>query len=209
MSITIRRAIAGDEAAMLHIKNALSLKTADCKTVRGGFLLGTDEATYRQYIEDAICFVAEDDGKVVGFAIIFPDAMVRTSDVWERRGEANWFIDITAWETKQLAYFEQFAFLSGYRRAAVVLAYNIIKHVFDTGADALFTTTVHAPVLNLAPLPFIAAAYGIKAGNINEVYPVVGHINSDIYLIEPAGFRSGVLHHPLRPFFEANMLQLQ
>ena len=194
---------------MLHIKNALPLKTADGNTVRGGFLLGTDAATYRKYIEDAICFVADDDSRVVGFAIIFPDAMVRTSDVWERRGEASWYIDIAAWETKQLAYFEQFAFLPGYRRAAVVLAYNIIKHVFVAGADALFTTTVHAPALNLAPLPFIAAAYGIKAGNINEVYPLIGHINSDIYLIEPTGFRSGVLQHSLRSFFEANTLQLQ
>lgn len=209
MSITIRKAIAGDEAAMLHIKNALPLKTADGKTVRGGFLLGTDEATYRQYIEDAICFVAEDDGRVVGFAIIFPDAMVRTSDVWARRGEATWHIDIEDWESKQLAYFEQFAFLPGYRRVAVVLAYNIIRHVFDAGADALFTTTVHEPVINLAPLPFIAAACGIKAGNINEVYPLVGHINSDIYLIEPDGFSIGVAQHALHSFFEANTLQLQ
>lgn len=209
MSIIIRRAVAGDEAAMLHIKNTLPLKTADDETVRGGFLLGTNEATYRQYIDEAVCFVADDDGKVVGFAIIFPDAMVRTSDVWERRGEASWFTDITAWEDKQLSYFEQFAFMPGYRRAAVVLAYNIIKHVFDAGADGLFTTTVHAPVLNLAPLPFIAAAYGIKAGNINEVYPLVGHINSDIYLIEPDGFRNGVSQHTLSPFFEANTLLLQ
>jgi hypothetical protein len=104
----------------------------------------------------------------------------------------------------QLCYFEQFAFLPGYKRTAVALAYSLVKRAFDLGNQSLFTTTVHTPIRNLAAIPFIQAANGIFAGNINEYYPLVGHINSDIYIIEAASFYRQTKLHPLYPFLQAH-----
>lgn len=208
MSTIIRKAVPADAAALLRIKNQLPMQMADGSTTTGGFLLGTDEQTYKEYIAKAYCLVAEDRGMVVGFGIIFPDSTLRQSDIWLRRNDAVWYVGLSDYEDKQLCYFEQFAFAPGYRKYAVILAYNIIRYVFYKGAEALFTTTVHKPVLNLAPLPFIHAAKGIKAGNINEVYPIVGAINSDIYLIESQSFYESVQAHTLFPFFEANTMSI-
>lgn len=186
MTAIIRKAVPKDALAMVAIKNQLPLNFADGSVSTGGFLLGTDAATYEKYIKEAYCLVAESGGCVVGFGIVFPDSLLRESDIWQKRYEVDWLIHLADYECQQLCYFEQLAFLKGHKRAVLVLAYNLVKWLFDSDYSALFTTTVNKPILNLAAIPFIKAVDGKKVGNIDEVYPVVGQINSDIYLVEAA-----------------------
>jgi len=197
----LRKARPDDATAMVAIKDQLPLTLSDGSTSTGGFLLGTDEATYRSYINTSWCLVAEHEEQVIGFGIMLPDAVLRSSDIWLRRNEAAWREDIAAYEQQQLCYFEQFAFLPGHRRAAIALAYRLTSWAYDAGSETLFTTTVHKPVRNLAAVPFIYAAGGHKAGSIDEIYPLVGQILSDIYVIPAAAFRASVATHPLCTFF--------
>ena len=208
MKSLIRKAELADATRFVEIKNQLPITLIDGTTPTGGFLLGTDAATYRYYIENAFCLVAEVDDKVVGFGIIFTDDMLRQSDVWQRRQFANWNIDLAKYEDKKLGYFEQLAALPGYRKLIVSLAYNLVLWVFDAGYDALFTTTVKEPIANLAAIPFIHAVKGIKAGNIDEVYPLIGPIKSDIYLIEAEMFYAESKAHPLFPFLSQQTISL-
>lgn len=208
MKTLLRKAVAADAAAFVNIKNQLPLTMSDGSISTGGFLLGTNENIYREYIDSSYCLVAETGNEVTGFGIIFPDHVLRSSDIWLRRNSASWFVDLAAYELQNLCYFEQFAFLPGHRRTAIALAYNITRWAFTSGHNTLFTTTVNKPIRNLAAVPFINAAGGIKAGNIDEIYPVVGHINSDIYLLHAADFYNRAQCHPLYPFLAANTIDL-
>lgn len=209
MNTTLRKAVPGDEHAFVKIKQQLPLTMTDGTTSTGGFLLGTDEETYLEYINSCICLVAETAQEVVGFGIIFPDHVLRASDIWQRRHSAQWYVDLEKYESQQLGYFEQFAFLRGNKRSAVLLAYNITRHAYLSGCETIFTTTVNKPILNLAAIPFIGAANGIKAGNIDEEYPLIGQINSDIYLVTAADFFCKAKAHPLYPFCAENTIDIQ
>jgi hypothetical protein len=120
----------------------------------------------------------------------------------------TWYIDLPFYEKQNLCYFEQLAFLKGHKKAVLVLAYNLVKWLFDLGYTTLFTTTVNKPILNLAAIPFIEVVAGKKVGNIDEIYPVVGHINSDIYLVEAALFYQKTEAHSLYPFFKQHTIVL-
>lgn len=204
MSTILRKAIPGDEYAFVAIKDQLPLTMSDGTTSTGGFLLGTNAATYREYINSSYCLVAEQAGQPIGFGIIFPDEVLRSSDIWQRRHTASWNIELSAYENRSLCYFEQFAFVTGHKRTAVLLAYNIARWAFGMGHQVMFTTTVNKPIRNLAAIPFINAADGCHAGNIDETYPVIGHINSDIYMLEAEQFYINAAKHPLYPFVQAN-----
>ncbi|MFI5171173.1 MAG: hypothetical protein ACHQFW_02225 [Chitinophagales bacterium] len=204
MSTRIRIANKEDAANFVAIKNALPMQLSDGTSTTGGFLLGTDISTYEYYIENAFCLVAEVNDNIVGFGIIFNDELLRNSEVWIKRQQAKWNIDLAAFENSRLCYFEQLAFLPGNKRLVIALAYNLVKWVFDQGYETLFTTTVKEPVLNLAAIPFIHAVNGYKVGNIDEVYPEIGRINSDIYLIDPDGFYNKTAAHAIYPFLERN-----
>lgn len=207
MKSRIRIAELKDASSFVAIKEQLSFSRSDGTTTTGGFLLGTDLATYAYYIENAFCLVAEMEDVIVGFGIIFSDEMLRNSDIWRRRNQVTWLINLNDWEDKTLCYFEQLAFLPGNRKLVLLLTYNLVKWVFDLGYETLFTTTVKQPVLNLAAIPFIAAVEGILAGNIMEVYPKIGLINSDIYLIESELFLTNTERHILYPYFANNTLR--
>lgn len=208
MKTKLRKATPADAKAFLYTKDQLPLAINGTNTTTGGFLLGTDEATYLDYINTSYCLVAEENNKVIGFGIIFPDGKLRESDVWVRRHSATWHIDLAQYELQQLCYFEQFAFLTGHKRAAVALAYHITSWAFAMGHETLFATTVNEPVRNLAAIPFVNAANGIKAGNINETYPIIGHINSDIHLVEASNFYERAKAHPLYSFVQSQTIDL-
>ncbi len=203
----LRKSIIGDEKHFLRIKDRLPIQRTDGSTTTGGFLLGTDEATYLKYIQNAYCLTALKGEEIVGFGIIFPDAMLRASEVWEKRNDADLYIDLQKYEQQILCYFEQLAFLPGHRRLVIKLAYQLVKMAFDAGAESLMTTTVNKPVLNLAAVPFIKAANGIHVGNIDETYPLIGAINSDIWLIEREDFYEKSRAHVLYPLFTNNSLK--
>lgn len=202
MKTRIRKGVPADAAAFVAIKEHLPFSGTAGTATQGGFLLGTDEQTYAIYIANSFCLVAEIEGQVVGFGIAFDDAMLRQSDVWQRRDQVQWTIDITSFENRCLGYFEQLAFLKGHSRLALQLAYNLTKWVFDTGVSAIFTTTVREPVKNLAAVPYILGVGGVIAGSIDETYPGVGRIKSDIYLMEASTFKEHIRTHPLRGFLK-------
>lgn len=206
MSMRMRRARIEDAALFAAIKDQLPMPLSDESTGSGGFLLGTDEPTYREYIKSSHCIVAEQAGNVTGFAIILPDTELRRSDVWQKRHLATWHVALEEYESQELCYFEQFAFLPGHKRSAVALAYLAASLAFDSSATTLFATSVSKPTLNLAALPFIHAAGGLHAGNIDEHYPIFGDINSDIWLVEKATFKKRADHHPLSAFFKQQAL---
>lgn len=203
----LRKSIPGDEKYFLKIKDQLPIKMTDNSTTTGGFLLGTDEATYLEYINTAYCLTALKGEEVVGFGIIFPDAILRASEVWEKRNDAELFIDLKEYEQQTLSYFEQLAFLPGHRRLVIKLAYQLAKMAFDAGAESLMTTTVNKPVLNLAAVPFIKLANGIHVGNIDEVYPLIGAINSDIWLIDKEEFHQKSQAHRLILWLRASKIE--
>jgi len=190
MKREIRQAILSDASSYIEIKNELAVITQedDKTTSSGGFLLGTDFETYQSYIDLGFCLTALSDYKVVGFGVILPNEMVKTSELWIKRKQVSWLIDIQELETQNISYIDQLAFLKGNSRLAVLLAYNMIKHAFETGANFVLTTTVKEPINNLAAVPFIKAAGGKTVGTIDEVYPVIGDIKSDIHLISAEVF---------------------
>lgn len=202
MSTIIRKAEWKDAPAFVRIKDQLPLTLTSGGSTKGGFLLGTDLKTYRNYIQNAYCLVATTGKNVVGFGILLPDRLLRESEVWKKRHWATWYVDLPVYEKQNLCYFEQLAFLPGHRKTVLKLSYNLMKWAFEEGHETLFTTTVNKPVLNLAAIPFIKAAGGIHAGNIDEVYPRIGAINSDIYLMASGVFFQKTEAHPLYPLFK-------
>jgi len=208
MNSCIRIARRDDAKHFIEIKNHLTFETTNGNNSTGGFLLGTDLATYEFYIANGYCLVAEINHKVIGFGIILGDTLLRKSDLWQRKDEVNWDIDISNYENKTIGYIEQLAFLKGNRRLALKLAYNLAKWVFDNSTNALFTTTVNKPVKNLAALPFIHALSGIKIGEVDEFYPSFGPIKSDIHLIESNNFYQNTKSHPLFNYLNSDLISL-
>lgn len=208
MSNYIRVARKEDAKYFIEIKNQLAFENTTGTNSNGGFLLGTDLATYEFYIANGFSLVAEINHKVIGFGIILGDALLRKSDLWQRKDEVDWTIQIDIFEHKKIGYIEQLAFLKGNRRLALKLAYNLAKWVFDQNTDALFTTTVNKPVVNLAALPFIYALSGYKIGEVDEFYPSFGPIKSDIHLIESKNFYKNTQSHPLYNYLNSDMIAL-
>lgn len=182
----------------MRIKTALHVNHSS----EDGFLLGTSEEMYAFYVSNASCMVAEKDREITGFGIILPDAMIRNSELWKKKDDVDWKIDIGYYAQQQLGYIEQLAFLPGYRFYAAELAAVMLKETFDSGVKSVFTTTVKQPFENRAALPLIRTAGGLYAGNIDEYYPEYGHINSDIYVIEHEKF-----YHALRNFTRIKYLK--
>jgi hypothetical protein len=191
MPTRIRKAEPADAAAFISIKKQLPLKISEEGVTTGGFLLGNSEETYRLYIEHALCLVAEKDETVVGFGIVFPDPLVRGSEIWQKRDLVKWKIDIDEWSDKPVCYFEQLAFLPGQKVLPAALALQLARLAFQDH-EAMLTTTVRRPVLNDAAHPFIFRAGGRLAGNIDEHYPDAGPINSDIFILEKKEFLASV-----------------
>ncbi|WP_394991498.1 hypothetical protein [Emticicia sp.] len=208
MNTRIRKAKLADAEDFMFIKSQLSMSLVEGTSTKGGFLLGTDVETYRNFIQNEYCLVAELDEKVIGFGIILSDMTLRKSEIWEKRKSANLFVNLEEYEPNHLCYFEQLAFLKGHRKSVIILSYSLLNWVFEQGYDTLFTTTVNKPILNLAAVPFIHAVGGVKVGNIDEFYPSIGQINSDIYLIESKTFFEKTALHPIYAFLEENKLKI-
>lgn len=179
----IESARPGDVAAMLEVKRALRLDPA--RAAEGGFLLGASAEAYAWYVEHAHVWVLRDDaGAVGGFAVALPDAVLRASDVWARRREIAW--EGEGWdalESARVGYFDQLAVRPGrrFRLHAPALAVAALRALVDDGHEHVFATVVREPVRNLASLPLLAAAGARRIGQIDEEYPDVGRILSDVH----------------------------
>jgi len=184
--IIIRKAEIADAEALIRIKEALPMPK-NSETSTGGFILGTDVSTYKFFIENGLVLVAE-HSDTVGFAIVLPDEIIRESEIWKKRYDANWTINLSEIETSRICYFEQLAFLPNYGLAAAETTYRIAEQAFKTH-DYMLATTVKKPVLNKAAWRFIREAGGKCVGTIDESYPEVGQILSDIHLISASEHR--------------------
>lgn len=202
----IRKSILTDAEHFIAIKEKLSMANHSRQTNQGGFLLGTDLKTYQFFISYGICYTAEVLGEVVGFGIILPNELVKQSEIWDKRKEVDWKIDLSLLENSNVAYLEQLAFLGGNRKLVLILTHNLMHTAFENKADYILTTTVREPIHNLAALPLIKAAGGIKVGNVNEVYPQVGNINSDIYCIPKSVYYKKIRTRISHQFLKANQI---
>jgi hypothetical protein len=191
-----------DAQAFIDIKNKLPISNSEDETTTGGFLLGTNIETYRFYIEQAFCLSLVNDEAVLGFGIVLKDAMVKQSELWEKRKLVDWTIDISAIESKKICYFEQLAFLKGNGQYSIAVAYRLLCKAFETH-DVLLTTTVEKPISNLAAVPYILGVGGKKIGSIDEIYPEVGDINSNVFMVTKADFYKYAKASSLYRFVEA------
>ncbi|HYH80163.1 MAG TPA: hypothetical protein VEX86_10205 [Longimicrobium sp.] len=181
----LRRAIAADVDGLLAVKRELRLDAAAAASPDGGFLLGASPERYAYYVEHADVRVLEDDnGGVAGFAVTLPDAVLRASDLWASRRSIAW--DGGGWdevEAVPVAYFDQLAVRPQrrLRTYAPALAFAALGVLAATGHRHVFATTVREPVFNRASHPLLTAAGARRVGEIEETYPEVGRILSDVY----------------------------
>ena len=204
----IRKSLITDAEGFIEIKNRLSLKPEnESKTSTGGFLLGTDLETYRFFIRNYYCLSCEVNNKLVGFSIVLPDNILKSTELWTKRNSVKLEIDLKEIENSNIIYFEQLAFLPGYSKLALATAYNSVKPAFENGAQYLLTTTVNKPITNMAAVPFILNSGGKKIGSINETYPVIGNIISDIYLLKSEDFTENVKKSALYKFLQSSEIK--
>ncbi len=206
MNPRIRKSTLEDAKHFIRIKECLPLNTQSDDTQQGGFLLGTDIETYKFYISHGICFTAIASDEVVGFGIMLPNELVKQSELWEKRKTVQWSVDLAKLEHSNISYLEQMAFLRGNRKLTLILSYNLVHAAFENGADHILTTTVRKPVANEAAIPLIHAVGGRRVGNIDEVYPQVGAINSDIYLMDKTTFYESIKSRISYDFLIANSI---
>ena len=186
--MNIRRGRAADVPAMLALKAQLRFQEGEARTTRGGFLLGSSEAGYRQRLRDGLVWVLEDT-QLQGFAIVLPDAAFKCSELWQRRQHVAGPVDVSAYEAMSLGYFDQLAVRPGAsRRYSAALALTAMIDLMRTGADAMITATVVEPVVNLAAVPFVQRMGGVCVGRLDEHTPEVGPLVSEIWLVSRAGY---------------------
>ena len=199
MSLKLRRARKGDEESFLRVKKRLPMPSSPQESARGGFLLGTNVETYRFYIENSYANVLENDGEIVGFAIILPDALLRRSDLWRRKNEIEWENGApTDLLDKPLCYFEQLAVLPGAKNRfyGVSLAFATLRQAFEKH-EAVFATLVVEPVFNPASIPFLESVGASRVAAVDEFLPEFGNLVSAVYSLEREVFAERIGRHRL------------
>lgn len=196
----IRVASKQDAEQITKLKNQLHLNIIQQEAISGGFLLGTDIPTYRHYIENDYCLVAENKAGLTGFGIILKDETVKNSEIWAKRDQVNWNIDISINENSRICYFEQLGFLPNHSREALKVAFYLIMLAFESGHEHLLATTVIKPFINNSSIPFISASTGKIIGTITENYPEVGLVESIIHYINAESFFIKAKSHKLYPY---------
>jgi hypothetical protein len=199
MSLKLRRARPIDAEAFIEVKRSLPMPSELSETTGGGFLLGTNLETYRFFIENTFLNVLDAGERIAGFAIVLPDPLLRSSEIWQQKDAIRWDnFDPGRFEDRPVCYFEQLAVLpaSRYRFWGISLAYLTLCEAFETH-DAMFATVVKEPVFNRAALPLIDDVGGQYVGEVDEVYPEVGRLVSRVYLIERDVFREKTARHRL------------
>jgi hypothetical protein len=191
----IRRARPGDIDAMLAIKKALAMPVdPGATTSAGGFLLGASHEGYAMLLSAANVLLLEDarSNIIAGLAVTIPDALLRQSDIWARRGMivpegdgrgSDFWESI---ESSSIGYFDQLAVLpdARYRLFAPALAMAAFTDLVRSGHHDIFATIVREPVRNIAAVALLEGVGGTPVGSIDELYPEVGRIVSTVYHID-------------------------
>lgn len=197
MRVAIRPAVPVDAEALLAIKEQLRLDLEHATEKHlGGFLLGTSFDEYQRFIERDEVLVAECDEprRVVGFAIALRHATLLDSALLQRAAQVQWEQAFRLqFDAHCFAFFEQLGMLPdpAYRVYAKYLAFAMTWRILQTH-DALFTTVLQYPFVNTAALSFIRIVGFQWVGRIDEVYPEVGRIKSDVYYLERAAFAQAI-----------------
>jgi hypothetical protein len=183
----IRTGTPADLDGVLDVRRQLRLDAA--RGAEGGFLLGSLPEVYLQLLADGRVTVLDDHG-LAGFSVTLDDARVRTSELWEKRHAIATDLDAAVIEPLRIGYFDQLGVLPRARRSlhAAALALRSLAALFDDH-DVVFVTTVREPVLNRAAWPYLARVGAAHIGRIDEVYPEIGALVSDVHLIPRAAFR--------------------
>jgi hypothetical protein len=178
----LRRATLSDVPAILAIKERLQLAPGQ-EPARGGFLLGCSAERYGGLIAAANVLVMEIGGKAAGFAITLPDPVLRASELWSRRELIRWYPgEAVPPEAEPVAYFDQLAVSPDAPRVHVAaLAFAAVKMIDQAGHRHLYATSLHEPVVNRAAFPFLEALGARPVGEVEEDYPGVGPVVSQLH----------------------------
>ena len=183
VEVELPRGHADDVEDMLAVKRALPMSRQGPTTRRGGFILGTDAAGYRQLLAIGRVWLLRVEGRTVGYSTAYPDPVLRASELWSRRERIAWEgFEPSAIVDQPIAYLDQLAVVPGHRPRFYGAALALCA-MLDLLADHrhVLTTVVHAPVKNLAALAFVQRLGGRFVGELDEHYPEVGHIRSGLY----------------------------
>lgn len=198
--LRLRAGILGDAEAMLQIKQQLRMQPDPgvAESSRGGFLLGSSRAQYEALLAGAQVDVLLDGPRVVGFVTALPDPSLRQSALWQRRAHITWGGGLGAGELAvleglRLGYLDQLAVLPDpkYRLCAPALAWRALARLLEDGCDLVFATVVARPVRNLVTRPLLAAVGAVELGSLEENYPEVGAITSDVFCVTRAALQAG------------------
>ncbi|MEZ4430337.1 MAG: hypothetical protein R3A51_21870 [Nannocystaceae bacterium] len=197
--IALRRATSDDLEDVVAIKEALSMPVDAATTGGGGFILGVSREAYAAAIAAGCVTLLALDAQTVGYARALPDPQQRAAEVWRRREAIAWDgLAPRDLEERAIAYFDQLAVLPGPHRRGpgAALALRVLAELFAGGHEHVLTTTLRAPVRNTAAYAYLRRIGARRVGALDERYPGVGAVVSDI-------------HHLDRPTFERHVLSFR
>ncbi len=186
----IRKAVPEDVKTFLKFKKYFSVPNGEDLSVNG-FLMGSSEAAYFNFVENDIVLVLENEEKeIVGYSIVLCNNTLRNSEVWNKRTQIDWEAKtLKELESQPISFFEQLAVLPdkrfriyGKNLGILSLAKAFEEHTYS------ITTVVSSPVLNLASRSFILAAGFKSIGEIVEDYPGMDNVTSDFFIMTKKDF---------------------
>ncbi len=188
----MRRATLADVPAVMALKESLRMDPSRTMAAEG-FLLGSSAEAYAHFVQGAAfrLLCAKESSEINGFGIALPDAMLRASEVWERRHEIAWTEPdlLASLEARKLGYVEQLAFRPGIaaRVYAPALAMRLVEDLEEMGTELVLATTVAAPFMNAASLTLMATVGARVVGRVEEQHGAIRLI-SDVHLFSMAEF---------------------
>jgi len=181
----LRRASPADGLAIHALKQSLRFGRADGV---GGFLLGSSQEHYTELARAGLILLLEAPSRpLAGFAITIPDSFLRSSDLWTRRQHITWTGGVAPFaESARVAYFDQLAAAPPAEGRALIpaLALAAVLDLVVSGHEHVLATVVREPVHNTAALRLLHAIGARRVGQLDESYPGVGRLLSDLYHLD-------------------------
>ena len=184
---SVRTATLSDIDSIIAIKQAL--RPVDGRR-GGGFILGSPRELYQAWVETAIVKVLQQEresdkeprpASLIGYTICLPDAVLRQSELWQKKDRISFSIPIASSVNEKVAYFEQLAVLPRYRYYLSQLLIETLDTVFAQGHQHVFATTVCEPFNNCATQGLFKRGAAQTVGYLREHYPQYGTIVSQLH----------------------------
>jgi len=197
----VRLAEAADLDGLVALRETRAWRDDAQPGAPGGFLLGSDRDQYREHVARGHVLVSHGrDGGIDAFSVVLDDDAFRASDLWAQHHHAEVSAELVArFEHARLAYFDQLVARPGRAWASARLAFH---HMVDTMRrhDALLATTVVAPAVNGAALPFLREVGFEVVGHVDEIYPRIGRLRSAVHLLTRDAFERRMARPDARRF---------